>query len=115
MNAIRTLLDESAQKTLLALARSTIEEYLVAKRVIDFETSDEQLLRPSGAFVSLHRESDLRGCIGILSAEIELYRTVQRCAISAAVEDLRFSPLTVAEMPRIQIEISVLTRSEDTA
>jgi AmmeMemoRadiSam system protein A len=68
-----------------------------------------ELLRRGGAFVSLHNGEDLRGCIGILSSDGELYRTVQRCVLSAALEDTRFHPVTLAEIDDLKIEISVLS------
>jgi AmmeMemoRadiSam system protein A len=63
----------------------------------------------SGVFVSLHRGDELRGCIGQLTPERELFRTMQRCAVSAATEDLRFAPVAIGELPELTIEISVLT------
>lgn len=103
------ILDEAAQKELLALTRSTLESYFATGRVPEYQAVHPELLQRSGAFVSLHNGEDLRGCIGLLSNEGELYRTVQRCALSAALEDSRFRPVTPEEMPDLKIEISVLS------
>ena len=102
-------LDETAKKELLALARLTLEKYFAAEKVPDEKPAHPDLQKGGAAFVSLHRGDELRGCIGLLSHEGELYRTVQRCALSAALEDTRFSPVTLQEVADLTIEISVLT------
>jgi AmmeMemoRadiSam system protein A len=67
---------------------------------------------PVGAFVTLHKGKELRGCIGQVFPEGPLYLTVQKCAVGAAVEDTRFTPMNVDELPEIGIEISVLSGLE---
>jgi AmmeMemoRadiSam system protein A len=69
----------------------------------------EGLLERKGAFVSLHRGEDLRGCIGQLYPDRELYKIVQHCVLSAALEDTRFIAVTQDELSGLSIEISVLT------
>jgi len=91
------------------LARTTLEEYLTTGRKPAYEAVHPALCMPSGAFVSLHNGGELRGCIGLLCFEGQLYRTVQRCVISSAMEDPRFRPVSMAEVPGLTIEISVLT------
>jgi uncharacterized protein len=63
----------------------------------------------SGAFVTLHRGGDLRGCIGFPGSSEPLDEVVGRCAIAAATEDPRFPPLSAEELPGLELEISVLT------
>jgi len=70
----------------------------------------QALLAPRGAFVTLHRDGRLRGCIGYIEPVKPLIRTVQEVAVKAAFEDPRFPPLTEDES--VQIEISVLTPPE---
>ncbi len=102
-------LNESARKELLTLARSTLESYFATGKTPDMRPGRPELHQPAGAFVTLHRGEDLRGCIGLIEPEGPLYRTVERCAVSAAVEDFRFDPVTAEELPEISIEISVLS------
>lgn len=64
---------------------------------------------PSGAFVTLKEAGELRGCIGCMTAQDSLYRTVERMAKAAALEDPRFEPLEARELSLVKIEISVLT------
>jgi AmmeMemoRadiSam system protein A len=108
MNLFPPVLDDSAKNELLALARRTLESYLARGEIPGYFTSRLELCTRCGAFVSLHRGKDLRGCIGLLTPDEELYRTVQRCAISSAVEDSRFPPVTYEELPELTIELSIL-------
>lgn len=105
-------LDAQAQKELLQLARRTLESYLSTGKVLEYTTADPALTQNAGAFVSLHRGEELRGCIGQISPDEELYKVVQHCALSAAFEDTRFSPVTEPEVPLLQVEISVLSLME---
>jgi len=108
MNLPPPVLDDSAKNELLSLARRTLENYLGRGEIPRYFTSRLELCARSGAFVSLHRGKDLRGCIGLLTPDEELYRTVQRCAISSAVEDSRFPPVTYEELSELTIELSIL-------
>jgi AmmeMemoRadiSam system protein A len=57
-------------------------------------------------------DGELRGCIGTVLPVGPLDATVARMAVSAAVEDPRFSPVTARELPRLRLEISALTVPE---
>jgi len=103
------MLDDSDKSELLTLARTTLETYFSENRVPDYHTTRPELLARRGAFVSLHRGEELRGCIGQIFADRELFRIVQNCALSAALEDSRFYPVTSEELPELTIEISALT------
>jgi uncharacterized protein len=70
------------------------------------------LTEPFPLFVSIHRHKELRGCIGNISPTGPLYRNVAECAISAAVRDPRFVPLTASELEHVTFEISVLSSLE---
>ncbi len=105
-------LSENEKKTLLQLARVTIESYLDNGKVTDAGSSTgltEKLREPAGAFVTLTKNGKLRGCIGQFSRDIPLYRVVQEMAVSAATRDYRFSQVRNEELKSIHIEISILT------
>lgn len=104
----------SAQQrtTLLRIARKSIEHHLSGSGAPDFEV-DDQLSRPGAAFVTLRKHGRLRGCIGFTQAVRPLYQTVSHCAVSAAVNDTRFSPVTASEFDSLEVEISVLTPLEE--
>ena len=103
------MLNDSDKAKLLNLARKTLEEHFVRGSMPDFQTDCPGLLERKGAFVSLHREGDLRGCIGQLEPDHKLFKTVQHCTLSAAFSDPRFPPLQQKELDGLDIEISVLT------
>jgi AmmeMemoRadiSam system protein A len=67
------------------------------------------LERPGCSFVTLTEDGQLRGCIGGLQADEPLWRDVQRHAGQAALSDYRFIPVQPAELPQIEIEVSVLS------
>jgi hypothetical protein len=61
-----------------------------------------------GAFVTLHRGGELRGCIGRFEPEGSLARTVADMAVAAAFDDPRFPPLTADEVDDLEIHVSAL-------
>jgi AmmeMemoRadiSam system protein B/AmmeMemoRadiSam system protein A len=67
---------------------------------------------PGATFVTLRRDSELRGCIGSLQAEYPLRDDVARNARNAACRDPRFAPVTADELARLSIEVSLLTPAE---
>jgi AmmeMemoRadiSam system protein A len=73
------------------------------------------LARPGGAFVTLHKHGDLRGCIGHIEPTELLGKVVPRCAVAACSSDPRFSPVTPAELEHLVIEISLLGTLEPIA
>ncbi|MEW5807523.1 MAG: AmmeMemoRadiSam system protein A [Acidobacteriota bacterium] len=106
------MLNVDQQKELLRIARKTIDLHLKEKKRFIYSTEDEALRRNSGAFVSIHRGGQLRGCIGNIFPVKPLYETVIDCAISAATEDYRFEPLSLEELAESSLEISVLSYPE---
>ena len=67
-------------------------------------------LRESGVtFVTLTNNGELRGCVGALEANKPLIHDVQEHAVAAALQDYRFPPVILSEIPAIRIEISCLT------
>ena len=103
------MLDTAEKSVLLNFARTTLNSYLTQKNAPPLDSPSGGLVEKKGAFVSLHHGEVLRGCIGQLYPDRELYRIVQHCVVSAAAEDMRFMPVTKAELPELSIEISVLT------
>lgn len=71
--------------------------------------------RRCGAFVSLHKEGRLRGCVGTFREDMALSRVVVSMAEAAALHDTRFQPLRLAEVGQVDIEISALTPMETVA
>ena len=107
------VLSEQEKSQLLALARKTILYVLHSKRLPDAPElgidSTEPMKVPRAAFVTLKKNSQLRGCIGDIFPQRPLYRSVILNAANAAFRDWRFQPVTESECGQIKIEISVLT------
>jgi MEMO1 family protein len=103
-------LTQEQKKALLTVARQTIEQYLKERKVYDPQVKDSRLLVEEGAFVTLHKDGQLRGCIGRVVGPGPLFLTVRDMAIAAATEDPRFNPVSEAELKDIEIEISVLSQ-----
>jgi AmmeMemoRadiSam system protein A len=103
-------LSSAARDYLLKAARSTIAGYLRSGvRPAPDPPSARELLQKRGAFVTLYLRGRLRGCVGYVWALTPLYRAVAECAVSAAVEDGRFRPLNLTDLPDTEIELSVLS------
>jgi MEMO1 family protein len=97
------------QKSLLRIARSTIESYVRTGKVPEAEPLTPRLGEKRGAFVTLHEHGDLRGCIGYIEAVKPLYQAVSDMAVAASTEDPRFPPVGVEELDSINVEITALS------
>lgn len=98
---------------LLAVARAAISSALGVPQTAD-ETAT-WLTEPGACFVTLTQRGQLRGCIGSLEAHRSLLADVKSNAVSAALYDTRFMPLTADELDITHIEISQLTPTEPMA
>ncbi len=101
-------LSDSDKDLLLRVARTSIENHFSSTSQVDFDIPDH-LRQPGAAFVTLEKSGRLRGCIGYTVAVEPLWQTVAECAVSAAIKDRRFSPVTAEELSALHLEISVLT------
>jgi MEMO1 family protein len=105
------ILTEKDKSDLLGIARLTMEEYVRKGKTpkLDVSGFSENIKRHGGAFVTLNKEGQLRGCIGRFEADAPLYVVVQEMAKAAATKDHRFPKVKEEEFGDIGIEISVLT------
>lgn len=106
------MLNNAQRKRLLSIARDTVKTYLQTGKVMQVTEEDPVLNREMGAFVTLHKKGQLRGCIGNIIGRGPLYLTVRDMAIESAIRDPRFQSVTRAELDDIDIEISVLSELE---
>ena len=105
----KQFLDEQAQKETLKLARKTLEEHFSGKSPTPFSPQSSSLLQKLGAFVTLRKNGQLRGCIGEFEPQKPLYQVIEEMSIAAATKDSRFPPVKPEELAEIKIEISVMT------
>lgn len=99
---------------LLQLARDSIRHGLQYGSQLSVVPTDypDKLLAQRACFVTLHRNGNLRGCIGHLEAIQSLVEDVAGNAYAAAFQDPRFPPLGENEFDDIELEISVLSEPE---
>ncbi|MDY7031909.1 MAG: AmmeMemoRadiSam system protein B [Thermodesulfobacteriota bacterium] len=102
-------LNKEEKKTLLHIAKTTIECKAKKQEVPEFHITSDVLREKRGAFVTLHKRGGLRGCIGNIRGNNPLYMTIRQMASAAAFDDPRFPPVTKEELADLDIEISVLT------
>ena len=99
------------QKTLLTLAREAITCTVHRQDLppVDPNAVPEVLRRDGASFVTLTKHGQLRGCIGSLEPRRSLVLDVRENAVSAALHDPRFPPVSAEELDVLRIEISVLS------
>jgi AmmeMemoRadiSam system protein B/AmmeMemoRadiSam system protein A len=104
-------LGDAEKKTLLAISRDALEGHVLSNSMPGIDTSalPSPLKGSGGAFISLYKRKELRGCIGRFGSHGPLYEAVRELTVSAASEDPRFDSVSPAELALIEIEISVLT------
>lgn len=102
-------LSEDLKVELLKYARTSIENHLKNKKPESSLNGYIELNQPAAVFVTLTEDGRLRGCIGTMEAGSMLADAVTQFAVSSAFGDPRFNPLAPEELPRIKIEISVLS------
>lgn len=109
-------LSAQARRDLLSLARRSLEAHFQGEALPRLASDRAEAFGgPRALFVTLRKGGDLRGCIGTLAPEGDLARTVPQIALRAAFEDTRFPSLDAAELPFLEIEISVLSPPEPVA
>ena len=102
-------LSEDEKQMLKKIAYESIKDSLNGKPISHFSSLTSHLSSKCGAFVSLHKQGRLRGCIGHFGEDTPLHEIVAEMARAAAFEDPRFMPVTRDELDDLDIEISVLT------
>lgn len=105
-------LSDQEKQFLVKLARDTIITFLTSGKKKKEPYFSENLKTPTGVFVTLHENGDLRGCIGYVEGVKPLQDAVIDNAVSAAFSDPRFMPVSADEVEKLDIEISVLTPLE---
>lgn len=109
-SAPRFSLSDAEKGDLLKLARQSVESVVrLHKPLESAPLRFESLSQERGAFVTLKKRGELRGCIGYIAPVKPLASTVRDVAAAAAVEDRRFTPVSEAELGQLQYEISVLS------
>jgi AmmeMemoRadiSam system protein A len=104
------MIAETATTRVLALARAALEAQV--RRGTPPAIAADLVVAGSGVFVSVHCGDELRGCLGTLEAGPNLTHAIVRLAEDVAHRDYRFRAISVDELPRLSIELSILTAPE---
>ena len=105
----------SKEDEYVRLARTTVEQYVKSKTVLDIPKGlrDELLNSRAGAFVTLKINGKLRGCIGTIEPVCgSIAEEIVRNAISACSQDPRFEAVNKRELPYITYSVDILGKAE---
>ena len=105
----RDAFTEGEKKELLSLARNAISEHVISGNVPEEKAANPKFRADGAAFVTIKKNSALRGCIGHVQAVMPLYQSVIKNAVAASSSDPRFPPMKKEELKDIEVEISILS------
>lgn len=107
-------LSKKHQQQLIELAKRSIQQGLQSGKPLKINVADfpDELIERQATFVTLLKNHQLRGCIGVLEAIRPLAEDIAENAFSAAFKDPRFPPLTADEFNGLEIHLSLLTPAE---
>ena len=101
---------ESSQ---VKLARETVESFITRGEIPHPKNIPPEMKGKAGVFVSLHKNNELRGCIGTIEPdEANIAQEIIRNAIHSATRDPRFNPVTADELPQLEYSVDILTEPE---
>lgn len=98
------------------LAISSLTSYITTGKKIKVPDGlpAEMLTRKAGAFVSIHKHGDLRGCIGTFLPTTDcIAEEIIQNAVSASTKDPRFPPITAPEIPDLEVNVDILSAPEE--
>ena len=114
MSSIDSGLSDAERRTLVAVARGSVEHGLREGRSLPVDASEHPpaLRVPRATFVTLRIDGGLRGCTGRIEATQPLVVDVADSAYKSAFADPRFEVVSAAELPQLEIQVSVLSALE---
>ncbi|MFH1055735.1 MAG: TIGR00296 family protein [Candidatus Altiarchaeota archaeon] len=99
-------------RDIVLYARAVIEGNFKGHRPLVPDSLKGVFSEKRGVFVTMHKNHELRGCIGYPEPVLQLGLAVERAAVSSALEDPRFRPVRAEEMDMVSVEVSVLTKPQ---
>ena len=109
MTGFHFQLTDEEKAYLKTLVMRSIGHRLGLSPAPDMHPVSEKLKEPYGAFVTLHEDGQLRGCIGYIVGQGPLFETIAKMALAAAFEDPRFVPVGPKDYEHLDVEISILS------
>ena len=103
-------LPADSQTRLLQIARQTLTEFVCGKARSVAMPEDPYLKEVTyGAFVTLYKHDELRGCVGNCTPNRSLYETLIDVTEAAASRDSRVAPIAKSELDEIRLNITVIS------
>jgi uncharacterized protein len=112
MSSESDIIDDRDRRELLRIARATLREHLSTGYLPPGSPHRKTLLAPGGAFVTIHVDGALRGCMGRIEADKPLYLAVEELTVAAATRDPRFDPLRLEDLKETRLTVSLLSAPE---
>ena len=113
----KALMEKRAKEdAYVRLARAVINRWITERKRLPLpdDLPPEMTALRAGAFVSLHKDGRLRGCIGTIQPVRScIAEEIADNAISAATRDPRFSPVRPEELDSLEISVDILSKPED--
>jgi AmmeMemoRadiSam system protein A len=110
-------INEQEQAKLLRWVRAAMEAAVRGQPLPEPAAAEltEGLCSLHGAFVTLKKHGELRGCIGKMDFGRPLWQNAMEAAVASALEDPRFPPVRPEELPELRVEVSVLDPPQELA
>ncbi|MGI6212270.1 MAG: AmmeMemoRadiSam system protein A [Anaerovoracaceae bacterium] len=111
----RLAAQRGSEDAYVRLARASVESFVKnhKKMAVPEDLPPEMTEQAAGAFVSIHKAGNLRGCIGTIEPQQpNVAEEIVSNAVSAAVRDPRFDPITPAELSQLEITVDILGKPE---
>lgn len=103
---------DAGMHPLVLLAKRTVEQYVRTAKVLMPESLPGMEGR-AGAFVSIKKHGELRGCIGTIEPTQEnVCMEIVKNAVAAASRDPRFAPISEDELCDLTYSVDILTPPE---
>jgi len=98
---------------IVELAKEAVENYVNHGKVLTPKELTAEMKQRAGAFVSIKKHGELRGCIGTFEpTKTTIADEVVTNAISSATEDPRFTPVAASELDELEYSVDILTKPE---
>lgn len=105
--------EEKKLHPIVQLAKDTVESYILHRTVPKSAELTPEMRQRAGVFVCLKIQGELRGCIGTFEpTRPNVAEEIIANAVSSAVRDPRFIPVSANELPHISYSVDVLTKPE---
>lgn len=98
---------------IVKLAKETVESYIREGKIPQPKELTPEMRERAGVFVSIHKQGELRGCIGTFEpTKANVAEEIMTNAISSATRDPRFPPIAASELGDLEYSVDILTKPE---